>query len=294
MKLALVAKAGHRNFASVMGAVLGWCGKTSTPLYASEACIATFTSLPVGSGHAMIRGTASDTESVEKGDIVITVGGDGTILLAAHLCRKAGKPILGIHSGKLGFLANIQEQQIGDALQSLLNGTYQLDRRDLLKAEHPDGHVFEALNDFLFTRKDTISMIRLSATYDGMFVNDYWSDGLIVASPTGSTAYNLSAGGPIVMPGTEVMVLTPINPHTLTTRPLVLPSDRTLEISSEETPSQVLFSYDGFVETRTFDSLRFSIRKSSHSIELIRLPHQDYFETLRGKLMWGADLRSGQ
>ena len=298
MKLALIAKSGHRNFETVMETVLNWSADHAVTLYTADSLKASLGKWSQKMADmrwtSHLEFTSSDKESVEKSDLVITVGGDGTILMAAQLVKGLDRPILGIHSGKLGFLANIQEPFIREALDSLLSGSYQIDQRRLLKAELPDGTSFEALNDFLFTKKDIVSMIRLRASYDGQFINEYWSDGLIVASPTGSTAYSLSSGGPIVYPGTDVMVLTPINPHTLTTRPLVLPYDRPLVIEIEETPAKILFSYDGFTETRTFPSLHFSIQKSEHSIQLIRLPHQEYFETLRSKLMWGADLRSGQ
>lgn len=134
-------------------------------------------------------------------------------------------------------------------------------------------------------------MVNVSAEYDGMFINKYWADGLIVASPTGSTAYNLSSSGPIVMPNTDVMVLTPINPHTLTTRPLVLPSNKSLKITVEKQPHEVLFSYDG--QIREIESYPFEvyIKRSNFTIDLIELPNQSYFDTLRQKLMWGMDSR---
>lgn len=301
MRLALIAKPGHPNFQLVMRTVLQWCCRSGTPLHASQAHLEQIRAASeqepedgreTGDLTRCVTLTDSDKESVERADFVLTIGGDGTILRAAQLVKHLRRPILGIHSGKLGFLASILEPQIEQALDALQSGGILLDQREMLAAEHPDGTVFEALNEFLFTRKDTISMIRMSATYDGMLINHYWADGLIVASPTGSTAYNLSSGGPIVLPGTRVMALTPINPHTLTTRPLILPSDRALEIEIVEQPDHVLFSYDGFIETRTFDPLRFTIRHSGTFIELVRLPGQNYFETLRRKLMWGADARS--
>lgn len=133
-------------------------------------------------------------------------------------------------------------------------------------------------------------MITLQAEYDGVFINNYWADGLLVSTPTGSTAYNLSAGGPIVLPNTPILLLTPINPHTLTTRPLVLPSDRPLVIKSETGSINTLFSYDGKVVS-TDDKLKVEITRSDYFIELIQFPEQNYFETLRGKLMWGMDKR---
>ena len=135
-------------------------------------------------------------------------------------------------------------------------------------------------------------MITLRAEYDGEFINNYWADGLIISSPTGSTAYNLSAGGPIVMPQTPVMVLTPINPHTLTTRPLVLPAGKTLSIKTVNQKDNILFSYDGLILPGS-NGLDINIKQSEYSIKIIQLPHQNYFETLRNKLMWGLDKRKG-
>ena len=133
-------------------------------------------------------------------------------------------------------------------------------------------------------------MITLTVEYDGKLINEYWADGLLVSSPSGSTAYNLSAGGPIVLPGTAVMVLTPINPHTLTTRPLVLPSDKKLTVKTSETPENILFSYDGIILPHN-SKLDVEISRSEFSFHLIQLPDQNYFETLRNKLMWGMDKR---
>ncbi len=134
-------------------------------------------------------------------------------------------------------------------------------------------------------------MVNVSAEYDGMFINNYWADGLIVASPTGSTAYNLSSSGPIVMPNTDVMVLTPINPHTLTTRPLVLPSEKSLKVMVEKQDQDVLFSFDGQIKEIQSYPFEVNIKRSSFTIDLIELPNQSYFDTLRHKLMWGVDSR---
>lgn len=288
IRLALIAKSGQSNFKSILRRIIEWSEGNGAQVF-TAIDPALFGEL---GKRTLISLTKDDQESIRQGEIVVTVGGDGTILLAAQLMGNDPKPILGIHSGKLGFMAGIQEHQVDEALSLYVKGGTYMDRREKLKAILPDGRTVEALNEFLFSKKDTVSMIRLSASYDGMFVNQYWADGLIVSSPTGSTAYNLSTGGPIVLPGTDVMVLTPINPHTLTTRPLVLPSTRPLVVDIEESQGQILFSYDGFIESVTFDSMGVTISKSDTFIELIRLPGQDYFETLRSKLMWGADGRS--
>lgn len=232
----------------------------------------------------------TEAEAVQEADLIVAIGGDGTLLHSAHLARESGKPILGINTGRLGFMANTLPTQIEQAFAYLEQGNYTLEKRDLLQATTPEGNTYYALNEFLFSRKDTSSMISLTVEYDGELINEYWADGLIFSSPTGSTAYNLSAGGPIVYPGTRVLLLTPINPHTLTTRPLVLPSDRKLTVKSSENPENILFSYDGIVIPHESE-INIDIIVSEYSVHLIQLPDQHYFETLRNKLMWGLDKR---
>ncbi|HKJ47372.1 MAG TPA: NAD(+)/NADH kinase [Balneolales bacterium] len=233
----------------------------------------------------------SEQEAIDKSDIVISLGGDGTMLWTARLVKKSGKPILGVNSGRLGFMANTQLKDLIPSLNHLKNGNYKEDRRFLLHAKDNAGNVYHALNEFLFTKKGSASMITVDVLYDDMFINKYWADGLIVATPTGSTAYNLSSGGPIVMPQTSVMVVTPINPHTLTTRPLVLPVDKVLKIRVQQQEHEVLFSYDGEICEITQYPFEIEIKRSDFTIDILELPGQSYFETLRTKLMWGLDFR---
>lgn len=235
-----------------------------------------------------------DEDVIPDCNVIISVGGDGTLLRTARLVVGANKPILGINVGRLGFLANIPNDKIDHALEQIASGNFEIDKRSLLEAKLPDGSTDFALNEFLFSKGSKTSMIKLDAYYDGMFINRYWSDGLIVASPTGSTAYNMSAGGPIVMPGTDVMVLNPINPHTLTTRPLILPSNKELSIVSQASDKEVIFSKDGEISDITEPEFVIKIRRSEYTIDLIKLPGQTYFDTLRAKLMWGMDLRGNK
>lgn len=246
-----------------------------------------------GEEHSSAVVVESEKEAVDQADIIIALGGDGTMLYTARLMKKIHKPTLGVNTGRLGFMANTQKENIRQALHHLLDGNYRLDKRYLLKASDNDGNTYHALNEFLFSKKDTTSMVTINAEYDDMFINKYWSDGLIVASPTGSTAYNLSSGGPIVIPNTDVMVLTPINPHTLTTRPLVLPSNNELKISIEKQHHGVLFSYDGQISEIQRYPFEVHISRADYTFDLIELPDQSYFETLRNKLMWGMDFRKG-
>lgn len=241
--------------------------------------------------HVSAEVTETEQRAIDAADIIVALGGDGTMLYTARLAKNTHKPILGVNSGRLGFMANTQRQHLERALDQVRAGNYRIDRRYLLEARDPNRKVYHALNEFLFSKKDSTSMITVSAEYDDMLINKYWADGLIVASPTGSTAYNLSSGGPIVMPNTDVMVLTPINPHTLTTRPLVLPSDKYLKITVEQQPQEVLFSYDAEICEIEAYPFVVEIKRSNFTIELIELPGQSYFETLRNKLMWGMDFR---
>jgi NAD+ kinase len=244
-----------------------------------------------GEEHASSHVTDSEEEAIDQADIIIAMGGDGTMLYTARLLKNIQKPILGVNSGRLGFMANTQKENLEKALNYLKEGNYRLEKRFLLQADDGNGNIYHALNEFLFSKKDSTSMITVDAEYDQMFVNKYWADGLIVASPTGSTAYNLSSYGPIVMPNSNVMVLTPINPHTLNTRPLVLPSNKPLKITVEKQQHEVLFSYDGKICDIQEYPLEVHIQQSNFSVDLIELPNQSYFDTLRQKLMWGRDFR---
>ena len=231
--------------------------------------------------------------AIDQADIIIAMGGDGTMLYTARLMKSIQKPILGVNTGRLGFMAYTQKENLHQALEYLLEENYRIEKRYLLEAEDNKGNIYHALNEFLFSKRDSTSMVNVSAEYNEMFINNYWADGLIVASPTGSTAYNLSSGGPIVMPNTNVMVVTPINPHTLTTRPLVLPSDKDLKVTIEKQDHDVLFSYDGQITEINSYPFEVRIKRSNFTIDLIELPNQSYFDTLRHKLMWGMDSRSG-
>lgn len=287
MKLAVVANPSKYEVKEVLFKAVDWAKDHDITLFINtEIC----DEMELN-GSAAIQKTESDLDSIQASDIILVMGGDGTILYTARISKDIQKPILGINSGRLGFMANTQIEDLEPALDRLLDNDFTLDKRVFLKATTQRGDEFHALNEFLFTRKDSISMVNVTAEYDGSLINTYWADGLLVASPTGSTAYNLASGGPIVAPGTEVFVVTPINPHTLTTRPLVLNSTRPLKIKIEKQQNEVLFSYDGQVHEIEDFPFEVEILKSDLTFDLIHLPGQNYFETLRNKLMWGMDSR---
>lgn len=289
MKLGILANPDKYSIKGPLQQVLQWCDTHDHTVFLSSAFA---DSVDGVSFNSTVRLKSCEEECVVDSDFIIAIGGDGTMLHAARYVQNSSSPVLGINTGRLGFMANVQPNQISEALDDLAEGRFEVEERAMLNAVTKDGDVFNALNEFLFTKKDTSSMVSLRADYDGTLLNRFWADGLLISTPTGSTAYNLSAGGPIVMPGTPVMIVTPINPHTLTTRPLVLPSDKKLVVEVEEQPDHILFSCDG----RMFDNsiTTVEIQKGEHSIGLVMLKNQTYFETLRNKLMWGLDNRRGQ
>ncbi len=287
MKFSIIANPAKFEVKEVLRKTISWAEQNHVELLISKNL---FSEIQIEAA-SCISFTASDEEAIRESDYVIVIGGDGTILYTARISTNMQKPILGINSGRLGFMTNTQADDLEIALDHLLKKDYTLDERHFLKAKLQDGRIFYALNEFLFTRKDSTSMVNISALYGESLINTYWADGLIVSSSTGSTAYNLSSGGPIVVPGTGVLLVTPINPHTLTTRPLVLKADAPLTIKVEQQESEIFFSYDGVVCEIEQLPFEVEITKSDLAFNLIQLPGQDYFETLRKKLMWGQDSR---
>lgn len=286
MKLGILANPEKYSIKNPLKRVLEWCDSRNHTVYVSSDFADSVSGITFNKTVTLME---TEQDCVIQSDFIIAIGGDGTMLHAAQYVKHSSAPVLGINTGRLGFMANVQPDQVEQALDDLENGRFEVEQRAMLHASNEEGEEFNALNEFLFTKKDTSSMVTLRAEYDGSLLNRFWADGLLISTPTGSTAYNLSAGGPIVLPGTPVMIVTPINPHTLTTRPLVLPSDKELVIEVQEQPDHILFSRDG----RMFDNSisRVTICKSEYSVGLVMLRNQNYFETLRNKLMWGLDNR---
>lgn len=233
----------------------------------------------------------SVTNIAEAGDLVLSFGGDGTLLRTAHLTGPNDTPLLGVNIGRLGFLADIEIEQIHDALDALEAGDYRVEERLVLEAHlesHADFDTEWALNEFVLDRSGAAGLIQIEVTVNDTPLNTYWADGLIMATPTGSTAYSLSTGGPIITPGVEAVILTPIAPHTLTVRPIVLPADTTIRCQVLQNDQPYVFAADG--RSTMFDEhgLEFTVERASHTVNLVKLPGQHFFHTLRSKLMWGV------
>ena len=227
-------------------------------------------------------------------DCIMSLGGDGTLLDTVTFVKDSGIPVLGINYGRLGFLANIGREDLHIAVQALVNRTFVLDKRTLihLDADIPlfDGTPY-ALNEFTLHKKDTSPMIRIHTYLNGEFLNTYWADGLIVATPTGSTGYSLSCNGPVVFPDSGSFVITPVSPHNLNIRPIVVPDDNIISFEVEGRTDGFLCSLDSRREVVTKE-IQLAVRKESFGINLIRLNENNFLQTLRNKLSWGLDKRN--
>ena len=225
-----------------------------------------------------------------------TVGGDGTFLRSITFIRDLNTPVIGINTGRLGFLATIQKEDIETTFYQLLENKFVIQNRSLLSVSTEDSRddfnkLNFALNEISITRKNTASMIKVNANLDGEFLNTYWSDGLIISTPTGSTGYSLSCGGPIISPTSKNIVLTPIAPHSLAVRPLVIPEDTEVMLKIDSRADEVLLTLDSRMYTLKNNST-IEIRKCSFSIKTVQLYNQSFIKTLREKLLWGEDKRN--
>ena len=227
-------------------------------------------------------------------DFLFSIGGDGTLLETLPLVRDSGIPVLGINMGRLGFLSSISKNELGTAIDMLMKGHYTLENRSLLLLEEPSSlfsDIHYALNEVTIFRKETTSLIVIQVFVDGVFVNAYWADGLIVATPTGSTAYSLSAGGPIMVPSSQNFVITPIATHNLSVRPIVIPDESRIRLKVVGRHTQYTLSMDSRMAT-VDQSLDIYIRKAPFSVRLVQMNGKDFFETIREKLLWGLDIRN--
>lgn len=228
---------------------------------------------------------------------MLSLGGDGTMLSAVSIIADSGIPITGINFGRLGFLASINKDKIKGALAELLAGNYDIEKRVLLSAYQEDKDrvttqaLSFALNDMTIIKKDSSAMITVNAYVNDELLNSYWADGLIIATPTGSTAYSLSCGGPIVMPGSGNFIITPISPHNLNVRPIVLGDSSQLRIEVESRSDSFLFSCDSITKTVN-TGIVIHIQRAHFTVNLIRLKHESFFSTIRHKLLWGLDTRN--
>lgn len=236
----------------------------------------------------------SSSDLINNADYLFSIGGDGTMLDAVSLVKNSGIPILGFNTGRLGFLSSISNEELDISLNYFFNNKFFLEKRNLLKLVSKDelfGNQNFALNEFTILKKDFSTMITVHVYINDVFLNTYWSDGLIISTPTGSTAYSLSCGGPIITPDSENFIITPIASHNLTVRPLVIPDTSVVKLKVEGRSDNFLITLDSKQET-IGPGKELVIKKEDFYINLIQLPNKNFFSTIRDKLMWGLDKRN--
>ena len=225
-------------------------------------------------------------------DFVISIGGDGTILRSANEIGELSIPIIGLNKGRLGFLANSPIEIIDSIIEKIKNSNYRISERTIIQVEF-EGKTKNALNEISISRKNTTSLITIDTKLNDQYLNTYWADGLIISTPTGSTGYSLSCGGPIIMPDSKNLVLTPIAPHNLNARPLVISDNKQIEISINGRENEYFVSADSQIFSVNIES-KINISKAPYFLKMVEFEEDSYINTLREKLMWGKDRRTEQ
>jgi NAD+ kinase len=227
-------------------------------------------------------------------DFVISLGGDGTLLDTVTLVRDKGIPIMGINFGRLGFLASIGREHLAEAVKALIKQTYVIDKRTMIHLDASIsmfGNVPFALNEFSIHKRDTATMIKIHTYLNGEFLNTYWADGLIVATPTGSTGYSLSCNGPIVFPDSGSFIITPVAPHNLNVRPILVPDNNIISFEIESRSDQIICALDSRRELVS-KNVQLAVKKELFHLNLVRLTENNFLQTLHNKLTWGLDKRN--
>jgi NAD+ kinase len=251
----------------------------------------------IGSSFSMAGDVAvfHDSKDLDESiDFLISLGGDGTLLDTVSLVQDKNIPVLGINFGRLGFLASIGKEEMVNAVNSLANRTFVIDKRSLIHLDANKslfGKVPYGLNEFAIHKTDTSPMIKIHTYLNGEFLNTYWADGLIVSTPTGSTGYSLSCGGPVVFPDSSSFVITPVAPHNLNIRPIVVPDENIISFEVEGRADNYICALDSRKEI-VDKTVQLAVRRESFTLSLVRLNENNFLQTLRNKLSWGLDTRN--
>jgi NAD+ kinase len=290
MKIAIHGKEFNRVAAPLIARIFEVLAQHDTTLFVSskfsQYLKAPLTKVPFK--------TYNPGDTLKNVQLFISIGGDGTLLESVTHIGKLEVPILGINTGRLGFLATISKDQVEHAIHQFFRGAYTLDQRGLLKLEtNKDifGQMNFALNDFTVVKKDSSSMITIHTYIDGEFLNSYWADGIIVSTPTGSTGYSLSCGGPLIFPRSGNFVITPVSPHNLTVRPIIVSDASEITFQVEGRSKRFIVSLDSRMAS-VDSSIKLKVSKADFKVNLVQLEGNHYFKTLRQKLNWGLDVRN--
>ncbi|MFQ6116352.1 MAG: NAD(+)/NADH kinase [bacterium] len=288
MTIGIIANFEKHTVKQIVPEVLKWLKKRGVDFLVEEK-LAQHLDLPTDS---FLRAGAQDF--CKECELVISFGGDGTILSTARVVGKAGVPILGVKMGGMGFLAELAPEEIYLSLEDIIKGRYQIVERMVLQAEL-DGEdqpfYYYALNDFVLDKGMVSRVIRIATYIDDEYLNTYIGDGLIISTPTGSTAYSLAAGGPILLPSMEAIIINPISPHTLGARPVVIPGDKQVRVKIETAPQEVLFSTDGQIGKQLSPGQSVKIQRADYRVKLVSYQGRSFYDVLRAKLYWGEDVR---
>ncbi|UOK42796.1 MULTISPECIES: NAD kinase [Flavobacterium] len=294
MKLAIYGQTFQQNTKDIIDRILGVIQKNNAEVVFEANYHAILSQnnvfekeIPTFSNH---------TELNDSFDFFISIGGDGTMLRAATFVKSKKIPIVGINTGRLGFLANVQRESVEKSILFLLEGNYKVSERTLLSLEcYPDPcDIYDlnvALNEITVSRKDTTSMITIETFLNSEYLTSFWADGLIISTPTGSTGYNLSCGGPVITPESKCLVITPIAPHNLNVRPLVICDETEIKLKVSSREPQFLVSLDS--GTKAIDNENeIHVKKAPFTINMVDFPEEGFLKTLRNKLLWGEDKRN--
>jgi NAD+ kinase len=292
MKIALFGKPFRFDFRENMRSLVGKLEEKNTELIIYKE-FADFLLMEVGIKIKKFEIFDDKTGIPEGTDFLFSLGGDGTFLETLHFIQKSGTPVLGLNAGRLGFLANIGRNEMNEAIDELYAGNFSLEDRSLMSLENtgsPLAKYNTALNEITIHKSD-IAMITIMAELDGEFLNSYWADGLIISTPTGSTAYSMSVGGPIMIPESQSFIISPVSPHNLTVRPIVIPNNKLIKLSVKARSNKYLVAIDSKsyeVDTK----VELSIYKADYCLKMVKFPANNFYNTLRNKLMWGMDRRN--
>ncbi len=279
MKIGLVASFDRPKVGAVAAQILIWGKKAGVELFVADE-----------PGRPAVDATVvSEGKLVSSADAIFAVGGDGTILRTARLVGDSQKPILGINAGGLGFLTELSPENLAESLDRFKSGNYQLEKRAVLQAEiKSSGQKFFALNDVVVEKGEVRRLVRLSLWAGGEYICSYASDGLVFATPTGSTAYSLSVGGPILNPKLPAIIVAPVSPHTLGSRPIIFDAGEVLETELMPPGKEALVTIDGQVSLKLPASMRLTVKKAAHTVSLVKLTGRSFYEVLRTKFHWGV------
>jgi NAD+ kinase len=293
MKIAVYGPEFNERSHSAIAALFAYLGSKSAEVFVDSHFFNSILEHSSINIKAYTLGTFTDLD--DSFDLMISVGGDGTILRAITHVKDLDIPIVGINTGRLGFLATIKRDDIIGALDQIFEGKYRISKRSVLSVttnqKESNFELDFALNEVTVSRKNTTSMISIETWLDDEYLNSYWADGLIISTPTGSTGYSMSCGGPVIMPESDSLVITPIAPHNLNARPLVISAKHKIRLNVSGREHEYLVSLDSRINSLD-NSIGITIKKAAFDIKMIELEAGTFIQTLRKKLLWGADPRN--